>query len=101
LLKPPTIISNNPVFRETEPSVVLSSDEKVESLAAPVTLHAPVILLTVRNYSSSNSVQTRHIAIFIARTAILKKICKPFYIPLYKGWVTFWRRQCVSAWTPG
>jgi len=34
VVKTPTIISNNPVFRETESSVVLSSDEKVERLAA-------------------------------------------------------------------
>ena len=46
----------------------------------PVTMHVPVILLTVRNYSSSHFVKMHHIAILIARTASLKK---DLYILLY------------------
>jgi len=51
-------------------------------VTVPVALHVPIILLTVRNYSSSNSSKMRHKLILIAWTASLKKICRLFYILL-------------------
>lgn len=47
-------------------------------VTVPVTLQVPIILLTVRYYSSSNSVKMRHTVILVARTASLKRSISSF-----------------------